>query len=285
MASNSSVVSSAIALHCTLLLALGAVGCRGSQPAPDADTTAESSLDASAPDPSSEETTPSTSAASAPKASDSSIAEVSPQPNASQPSTSATNAPGTLLNPPQSATLKAVQADAQINLRSQPTTQSSDKGYGLVGDAVTLLRSAQGEGDYTWYYVTFETSAAEGWIRGDFIEVNGASAASQGAATEEDALGEALDAICGGPENLNTYYNTQTYNIYICNGPNGLIYIGNEKGTSNTVVSQSVTTTQTGFSAQKAGYTYSIDSKALTIYEGDRTAPLVQEPVEFAERY
>ncbi|MEM6716407.1 MAG: SH3 domain-containing protein [Cyanobacteria bacterium P01_C01_bin.147] len=90
--------------------------------------------------------------------------------------TSPTDSQGTAINPPQSATLTAEQASAEINLRSQPTTQSTSEGYGLVGDAVELLRAAEGEGGLTWYFVKFEASGAEGWIRGDFIDTSGSSA-------------------------------------------------------------------------------------------------------------
>ena len=88
----------------------------------------------------------------------------------------------TSINPPKSANLTAQQADAQINLRSRPTTESTAKGYGLVGDAVELLRATEGEGDFTWYYVKFDESGAEGWIRGDFISTAGTTARLQQAA-------------------------------------------------------------------------------------------------------
>ncbi len=90
--------------------------------------------------------------------------------------TALTDSQGTAINPPQSATLTAEQADAEINLRSQPTTQSASEGYGLVGDPVELLRAAEGEGGLTWYFVKFDGSGAEGWIRGDFIDTSGSSA-------------------------------------------------------------------------------------------------------------
>ncbi|WP_017297861.1 SH3 domain-containing protein [Nodosilinea nodulosa] len=79
---------------------------------------------------------------------------------------------GQAVNPPQAAQLIAAEPGSKINLRSQPTTSSSAKGYGLVGDPVMLLRSAEAS-DGTWYYVKFEQSGAEGWIRGDFINTEG----------------------------------------------------------------------------------------------------------------
>lgn len=79
---------------------------------------------------------------------------------------------GTAVNPPQAAQLIADQPEAQINLRSQPSADSTAKGYGLVGDPVELLRSTEGS-DGTWYFVKFDKSGAEGWIRGDFINTAG----------------------------------------------------------------------------------------------------------------
>ncbi len=90
-------------------------------------------------------------------------------PPSSAPGAEAT---GTALSPPQAAQLIAAQPESQINLRSQPSTTARAKGYGLVGDPVQLLRSAQGS-DGTWDYVKFERSGAEGWIRGDFINIAG----------------------------------------------------------------------------------------------------------------
>ena len=222
-----------------------------------------------------------------------------PTPRPDQPTADASE---TSIDPPQVATLVAQQADTQINLRSQPTTQAGEQGYGLVGDAVTLLKSAQGEGGVTWYYVQFASSGAEGWVRGDFVDTavttatgtttTGMTSATPPLATgdpaiadTEDALGDALDAICGGPQNLSAYYSTQNYNIYICNSPSGLVYVGNEKGTSNTLVAQSVTATETGFVARSGEYTYSIDGAALEVSLDSDTLPLLQEPVESSERY
>ena len=42
-----------------------------------------------------------------------------------------------------------------------------------MGDPVQLLRTTQAGDGYDWYYVKFEQSGAEGWIRGDFINIEG----------------------------------------------------------------------------------------------------------------
>ncbi|NER80098.1 MAG: SH3 domain-containing protein [Leptolyngbya sp. SIO1D8] len=273
--------SSAITGWCALVLVLGAAGCRGGQEATQPEAPAETS-DTAIPGSTPDAETPITL-----KSFESDSSGLSSEPFLSTDTRETSKATtGTSINPPQSANLTAQQADAQINLRSQPTTQSNEKGYGLVGDSVELLRSAEGDSGYTWYYVAFKESEAEGWIRGDFIDTEEPVAAATSAAAEtEDALGEALDAICGGPENLSAYYSTQNYNIYICKSPNGLIYVGNEKGTSNTLVSQSVSTTETGFLARSSDYTYTIDASALEISQGSKAEPLLQEAVDFSERY
>ncbi|HEY9887555.1 MAG TPA: SH3 domain-containing protein [Candidatus Obscuribacterales bacterium] len=98
------------------------------------------------------------------------------------------------LTPPQAGTLTAQQADAQINLRPQPTTDSAATGYGLVGDAVQLLKTATGADGATWYYVKFDESGAEGWIRSDFIRTtDGAAAVSIDSYTSDE-----LFAVDGG---------------------------------------------------------------------------------------
>ncbi len=92
-----------------------------------------------------------------------------PTPNPPEPGVGGT---GQAVNPPQAAQLIASQPGSQINLRSRPTTSSDSNGYGLVGDSVMLLRSTTAS-DGTWYFVKFDQSGAEGWIRGDFINTEG----------------------------------------------------------------------------------------------------------------
>lgn len=76
---------------------------------------------------------------------------------------------------PAPAQLASKDANSRINVRSQPSTRSKAKHFGYQGDAVTLLQKAQGEGDAIWYYLRFNQSQAEGWIREDFITQSTAS--------------------------------------------------------------------------------------------------------------
>lgn len=69
------------------------------------------------------------------------------------------------------AQLTAQNPDSQINLRAAATTASAIRGYGLVGDRVSILDQTRGYDGYTWYNVRFPSSRAEGWIRGDLVNI------------------------------------------------------------------------------------------------------------------
>lgn len=57
-----------------------------------------------------------------------------------------------------------------VNVRSAPSVNASSPSYGLVGDRIEVLNDTQGDDGFTWYYVRFPASGAEGWIRGDFVQ-------------------------------------------------------------------------------------------------------------------
>lgn len=73
------------------------------------------------------------------------------------------------------ASLTASTADSYINVRTSPTTQSRVSSYGLVGDRVETLRSSRGQDGYTWYYIRFNNSRVEGWVRGDLLRIESAT--------------------------------------------------------------------------------------------------------------
>ena len=199
-------------------------------------------------------------------------------------STLVVDPPSTAL--PSSGTLTASDPAAQINVRSPPSNDSGSPGQGVTGDLVSLQnRAADDHGD-TWYYVTFDHREIEGWVRGDFIAIaDAATSASIAAPAGDRSPSAVLDATCGSPDHLNAYYSTLNFNIYICNSPEGYIYVGHEKGTANTLVAHSVTAAQTGFVASNGSYDYVIDAETLQIYEGKAPEPILSEPVERAERY
>lgn len=199
---------------------------------------------------------------------------------------------GEPLGEPIAAVLTAEDAQAEINLRSQPTVDADIVGYGLVGDRVTLLRSIEAADGYGWYFLSFDGSGAEGWIRGDFIDTRAPQASpSANDAEAEDALAEALDGGCGGPQNISHYYSTPNYNIYICQVRGQVIYVGNEKGTPQVLLSEDVTAvrgTDGGYVATNGNFEYHISPTELVVYRiddaGDYTQ-ILQESVTAAETY
>jgi hypothetical protein len=70
--------------------------------------------------------------------------------------------------------LVATDPAAQINVRTGPGTSYDSPHYGVVGDKVILTESGrERDAQDIWYKVKFAgsgASAAEGWIRSDFIQ-------------------------------------------------------------------------------------------------------------------
>ena len=249
---------------CGLVVLMGTVGCRSNQSAVPP--------------------TPETVTALGRDAADGALTPAVDSASPRDRSTLVVDPPSTAL--PSSGTLTASEPDAQINVRSQPTIDSDSLGQGVTGDLVSLQNRTEDDHGDAWYYVTFDHHEVAGWVRGDFIAIAEPAASASMAAPDGDRSPSAvLDATCGSPKHLNAYYSTLNFNIYICNSPEGYVYVGHEKGTANTLVAHSVTASQTGFVASNGGYDYVIDAETLQIYEGKAPEPILSEPVERAERY
>lgn len=78
----------------------------------------------------------------------------------------------------KSAVLNATDPNSEINVRSQPSLESDSPHYGVVGDKVQVVRETRGSDGDTWYFVKFDETDVEGWVRSDFIRVNGAPSAA-----------------------------------------------------------------------------------------------------------
>jgi len=196
---------------------------------------------------------------------------VSPSSEAAGQAAEAVGYPSTPITPTRTASLMAQSDGAQINLRSQPTTQSESLGFGLSGEPVELLRLAEGEGGYSWYFLTMADAQTEGWIRGDFIDTSGETVAtgeaSEAAPLQADA--EALpddQGVCGRarPE---AYFETESFNIHICNTGDGLRYVGLNKENQESLVTEDVTTSQGTYVAINGSYQYHINNNSLEMYE------------------
>ncbi|MBD3880318.1 SH3 domain-containing protein [Phormidium tenue FACHB-886] len=92
--------------------------------------------------------------------------QASPQPSAS-PSTGET----------KTAVLAASESSSPINIRDSASTSSQIASVGYGGDRLQIVDKTQGEDGYTWYSVRLE-SGETGWVRGDFVSEEAASAAA-----------------------------------------------------------------------------------------------------------
>lgn len=166
----------------------------------------------------------------------------------------------TPIDPIRTAQLVTQGEGSQVNLRSQPTTQSTSRGYGLGGDAVTLLRLAEGEGGLSWYYVKFAQSEAEGWVRGDFIDTS-AQVAAPAPTSEEITTGPCRD---NRPE---AFFETKSFNIHLCQTPHGLSYIGTNKTNNKILTTTDVRNSQGTYIAIDGNRQYHISDQALAVYQ------------------
>lgn len=170
----------------------------------------------------------------------------------------------TPINPVRTARLVTQAEGSQVNLRSQPTTQSTAQGYGLGGDPITLLRLAEGEGGLSWYYVKFADSGAEGWVRGDFVDT------SEQAAVPELAPGTAPGVStgpCGDANRPEAFFETKSFIIHLCQTPQGLSYIGSKKGSTEILTTTDVSLNQGIYIAINGSYQYHINNKTLSVYQ------------------
>lgn len=190
------------------------------------------------------------------------------------------------INPPRMASLTAQQAEAQINLRSQPTTQSTSLGYGLAGDQVELRQLAEGEGGFSWYYAYFPKSKATGWIRGDFIDTATPTAAKPATNAASPTPAASTSTACGA-DRQESFFETPTFIITICKTAQGLRYIGLDKSNQNSLITDDVQYSQGTYIAINGTYQYHVNDQSLAVYqvEAGKYTQLVAEPVTRHERY
>ena len=87
--------------------------------------------------------------------------------------------------PPVPTSLMAVvvakDPDVAINVRSQPSTESDAVLAVKPGQKAEVLKQIQGKDTYTWYKLKFAKTESEGWMRGDFVQVQSAPPSDQSA--------------------------------------------------------------------------------------------------------
>lgn len=194
----------------------------------------------------------------------------------------------TAINPVRVAYLSAQQPGSQINLRSQPTTQSDVEGQGLAGDEIQLLRLAEGEGGYSWYYLKVSPAGKAGWVRGDFINTTGQATvpANQAAADVVVGAATASSEFCDG-DRQEAYFETPSFTIYICNGSEGLRYVGTNKTNQDSLTTADVRQSQDTYIAINGNYQYHINENSLAVYQVNNGSytQLVAEDVTRHEQF
>lgn len=188
------------------------------------------------------------------------------------------------------AVITAQDANAEVNVRSQPSQQSEAIGQGQVGDAVVLGRSEVAADDHLWYHVTFPTTQTIGWIRSDFLIVEAAplSVITDTASRSPDTLKVSLDEHCGGPSTIQAYFVTASFISYLCQTRGDLRYVSQEKGTRHLVISDHVRAAGGGYIVVNGNYEYRLDSHTLTVVRFDDAGEehtVLAESVAHAERY
>lgn len=78
-------------------------------------------------------------------------------------------APSPAPSQPQAPQLVGGGAGTQVDVYSEPSYSANSPHYGLVGDRITVLNSAQGDDGRTWLQVQF-ASGAVGWVSSDFVQ-------------------------------------------------------------------------------------------------------------------
>ncbi|MGB3138992.1 MAG: SH3 domain-containing protein [Nodosilinea sp.] len=169
----------------------------------------------------------------------------------------------TPVRPARTAYLKTQAEESQVNLRSQPTTESAAQSYGLGGDRVTLLHLAEGEGGFSWYYISAQ-SEAEGWVRGDFIDTTSQAALVPGASAVGALAGDA--GSCGSTR-PKAFFETKSFTVHLCQSSRGLSYIGINKTSNDTLTTADVLQDQDTYVAISGNYQYHINDKTLAVYE------------------
>lgn len=193
--------------------------------------------------------------------------------------------PTTVIDPPRQTTLISQTPGAQINLRSQPTTLSPILGSGAAGDEVRLLRLAEGEGGFTWYYAQALGTDREGWVRGDFVDINNATTASP--ATSSSPPSTLATATPCGSERQEAFFETQSYQVFLCKTAQGLRYVGTHKTTQAALITEDVAVNQSIYIAIDGNQQYHVSDNHIARYEvhnGSYT-PLENEPVLRFERF
>lgn len=166
----------------------------------------------------------------------------------------------TALQPPRPASLASQNAQAQINLRSQPSLEADVVAQGRSGETMQLLSLKQADGGYTWYYGQLQ-GGQKGWVRGDLLKLEPAPA---GVGTAPVPPGSALSC---GADLQEARFETPSFTIDICNAQGNLRYLSTNKTTRAGIVIQTVIHNQGTYIAIDGDRQYHINNQSLGVYQ------------------
>lgn len=69
------------------------------------------------------------------------------------------------------AVLRTQDVGSQVNVRSQPTVESTIVHQGITGDRLNTLADSPGGDGFVWYEVQFEENNVRGWVREDLLQL------------------------------------------------------------------------------------------------------------------
>jgi len=198
----------------------------------------------------------------------------------------------------QTATITADDAEAQVNVRSQPSPEAEAIGYARVGDSVVLGRSEADADGYTWYYVTFPQGSTVGWVRSDLLDIAAPASAAEAVADTtpanvvnqppSDVLKRSLDKTCGGLKAIESYFVTPSNTIYVCKARGQRTYLSQETGTEQVVTAPEVEAVGRGYIISNGNFEYRLDSTSLVVVRFDHSGKqeeVLRENVIYTERY
>ncbi|PSN18052.1 hypothetical protein C7271_14535 [filamentous cyanobacterium CCP5] len=111
----------------------------------------------------------------------------------------------------QSAYLIAPEPDTEIAVYLQPKADQQRVGYGMAGDAVTVLERVSDNQSLTWHHIRFANPPyGEGWVQGEFISAEaGQQTSSQGQG--DRYLGNQSPQLQGNSSRGSAYSQQQNY--------------------------------------------------------------------------
>lgn len=201
--------------------------------------------------------------------------------------------PEAALAVPQEAVLVAEDPEAQINMRADPDAEAAVIEAGFVGDKGVASHLFAAEDGYEWYYIRLSPEKRRGWVRADFVDIVTLPTAAAMVTDGEgiDVLSAALDDHCGGPKAIEAYYETDNFIMYVCRLRDRPLYISNEIGTPQVLITEAVERLDGAtveYIARQDNYEYHMSDVELVVYRiADQGAliQVLQERVTTARQY